>query len=87
MVYGVSAFDTDADELTDLLLQKNNGEVVDTEQGYSYAFPNISVGIYRELRPSDLAEMIEEMKADGIATENNEDLENDMRKAKHWSTI
>ncbi len=87
VIYGVSAFDTDADELTDLLLQKNNGEVVDTEQGYSYAFPNISVGIYRELRPSDLAEMIEEMKADGIATENNEDLANDMRKAKHWSTI
>ena len=87
VIYGVSAFDAHADELTDLLLRKNNGEVVDTEQGYSYAFPNIGVGIYREIRPSDVAEMIEEMKADGIATENNEDLVNDMRKAMHWATI
>ncbi len=87
VIYGVSAFDAHADELTDLLLRKNNGEVVDTEQGYSYAFPNISVGIYREIRPSDVAEMIEEMKADGITTENNEDLANDMRKAMHWATI
>lgn len=87
VIYGVSAFDAHADELTDLLLRKNNGEVVDTEQGYSYAFPNIGVGIYREIRPSDVAEMIEEMKADGIATENNEDLANDMRKAMHWATI
>ena len=86
-IYGVSVFDAHADEVTNLLAHKNNGEVVDTEQGYSYAFPNISVGIYREMRPSDVAEMIEEMKADGIATENNEDLANDMRRAMHWATI
>ncbi len=87
VIYGVSAFDTDADELTDLLSGKNDGEVIDTEQGYSYAFPNIGVGIYREIRPSDVAEMIEEMKADGIETENNEDLENDKRRSKHWAAI
>ena len=86
-IYGVSVFDAHADEVTNLLAHKNNGEVVDTEQGYSYAFPDISVGIYREMRPSDVAEMIEEMKADGIATENNEDLANDMRRAMHWATI
>ena len=55
VIYGVSAFDSPADELADLLRQKNNGAIL-----------NISVGVYRETRPSDVMEMIEEMKADGI---------------------
>ncbi|MBD5534285.1 MAG: hypothetical protein HDQ99_01165 [Lachnospiraceae bacterium] len=87
VIYGVSAFDTLADELADLLRQKNDGEIDDSEQGYSYAFLNISVGVYREMRPSDVMEMIEEMKADGIPTENNEDVAEEMRKANHWATI
>ena len=67
--------------------QKNDGEVDDSEQGYSFAFLDISVGVYRELRPSDVEEMIEEMKADGISADNNEDVQKEMRKANHWSTI
>ena len=31
--------------------------------------------------------MIEKMKADGIPTEGNEDLEHDMQRANHWTTI
>ncbi|MDE6231744.1 MAG: hypothetical protein K2M60_00140 [Lachnospiraceae bacterium] len=86
-IYGVSAFDTYAEELVKILTQKNNGKVDDSEQGYSFAFLNISVGVYRETRPSDVEEMIEEMKANGISTDNNEDVENEMRKANHWATI
>lgn len=67
-IYGVSAFDTPADELSKILEQENDGEIDDySEQGYSFAFLDISVGVYRELRPSDVEEMIEEMKADGIS--------------------
>lgn len=87
MIYGVSAFDVSADELVSLLQQKNNGEVDDLEKGYSYAFLNISVGIYRERKPSDVAEMIEEMEADGISAEENEDIAEEMQKANHWATI
>lgn len=87
VIYGVSAFDTLADELADLLRQKNDGEIDDSEQGYSFAFLNISVGVYREIRPYDVNEMIEEMKADGIPVENNEDVAAEMRKANHWATI
>ena len=87
VIYGISAFDTLAGELDGLLRQKNNGEVDDTEQGYSFAYLNISVGVYRERRPSDVMEMIEEMKADGIPTEDNEDVAAEMRKADHWATI
>jgi len=86
-IYGVSVFEANADELIDLLKQKNNGEADDTEQGYSYSFFNISVGVYREITPTDVLEMIEEMKADGIPTEDNEDLAADMRRANHWATI
>lgn len=87
VIYGVSAFDTPADELASLLRQKNDGEIDDSEQGYSYAFLNISVGVYREIRPSDVMEMIEEMKADGIPAENNEDVAAEMRRADHWAAI
>ena len=31
--------------------------------------------------------MIEEMKADGIPTEDNEDLAADIKRANHWATI
>lgn len=86
-IYGVPAFETPADELTALLREKNHGDVDDSEEGYSYAFLNISVGVYREVRPIDVAEMIEEMKAEGIDVENNEDLETDKRRANHWATI
>lgn len=86
-IYGVSAFDTPAEELIRILQQKNDGEIDDSEQGYGFAFLNISVGVYREMRPSDAAEMIEEMKADGIPTENNEDVQSELRKTNHWATI
>ena len=87
MIYGVSVFDTDAEKLVELLTQKNSGSVRDEEQGYSYQFMEISVGLYREIRPQDVLEMIEEMKADGIPVEGNEDLEADKRRAEHWATI
>ena len=87
IIYGVSAFGTNAEEVVELLKQKNDGEITDTEQEYSYSFSNISVGVYREIRPSDILEMIEEMKANGIPTEDNEDLAADMRRANHWATI
>ena len=86
-IYGVSVFDAVADEVTEFLKVENGGEVIDLENGYSYQFTNISVGVYREIRPSDVLEMIEEMKADGIPTEDNEDVAADMRRATHWATI
>lgn len=46
-IYGISAFQTDADKLYKILGQWNNGEVDDSESGYSYGFLEISVGVYR----------------------------------------
>lgn len=86
-IYGISAFEACADELVEVLKDKNNGIINDTEQGYSYSFLNISVGVYREIRPSDVLEMIEEMEADGISMVDNEDIIADIRRANHWATI
>ena len=87
VIYGVSVFDVGADELVELLTRMNDGEIHDKEKGYSYSFLNISVGIYREFLPASIQQMVEEMKAGGIPTENNPDLEADKWKAEHWCTI
>ena len=86
-VYGLPAFQTGADELIEELTRHNDGPVDDSEQGYSYAFLNISVGVYRSILPKDVQEMIAEMEADGIPTLNNPDLERDKLRAEHWETI
>ena len=86
-VYGLPAFQTGADELIEELTRHNDGPVDDSEQGYSYAFLNISVGVYRSILPKDVQEMIAEMEADGIPTLDNPDLERDRRRAEHWETI
>lgn len=86
-VYGVSVFDVKADELYDLLALKNGAEIQDNENGYAYAFVNISVGVYRTITPKDVLQEAEEMQADGICPEENEDFLADKRSSEHWATI
>lgn len=85
-IYGVPAFRTDADELFGLLAEKNSGGVNDSENGYSYAFLNISVGVYRESIPSDIEEMIAEAESEGFPM-SAEDIAAERKKAAFWSTI
>lgn len=88
---GISIFDAPADDLVDFLNEKNQGKIDNSEEGYSLAFLNLSVGVYREVLVSEVLEMMEEMKADGIDIDNNEEvqveLETEMRKANHWATF
>ncbi len=86
-IYGVNAFTTEAEELYKTLKEHNVGENVDSENGYSYTFHGISVGVYREIIPEDMEEMIEEMKEEGVQIEGNEDLEVEKKRAYHWATI
>ncbi len=86
-IYGVPAFETDADDLVAILSEKNGPEINDFENGYSLSFLKISVGLYRESTPDSVREMIEEMKAAGIPTDDNEDVREELRKAHHWATI
>ena len=85
-VYGVPAFQTDADELYEILKRNNNGSIDDSEAEYSYGFKEISVGIYREITPYDVQEMVADSHV-GNGTVHDEDIDEEMRRASHWGTI
>lgn len=85
-IYGVSAFQTDADKLYEILNQQNNGEIDDSEDSYSYGFLEISVGVYRDTVPDDVQEMIEEAEENGEPLDE-EVIAEEMRRAAHWATI
>lgn len=85
-IYDVSAFQSEAEDLYDILSEKNHGDIDDSENGYSYGFLNISVGIYRPSIPEDVEEMIAEAKKDGEPM-NEEEIEDEMRRANYWATI
>ena len=85
-IYGDSAFTADADEIVALLKKHNRGAAIDNENGYSYAFSDISVGLYRESIPENVQEMIEEAASSG-ETMSEEDIQYETRRAAHWATI
>ncbi|MBQ3490285.1 MAG: hypothetical protein IJA86_06825 [Clostridia bacterium] len=85
-IYGISAFETQANELFEVLKEQNNGVVGDTENGYSYQFQNISVGVYREAVPKEIEEMIGEATSFGNPLSDDE-IQHEMKKANHWATI
>lgn len=85
-IYGVPAFKTGADDLYALLAEKNGGDIRDSENGYSYAFLNISVGVYRERTPESVEEMIEDAEDEGKPMDA-EDIAFERKKAELWATI
>lgn len=87
VIYGVEAFQVSADELHNVLKAHNFGDLIDCENGYSFAFPNIGIGIYRESTPNDVADMINEMQELGIDTNENPNVAEEQLKATHWATI
>ena len=85
-IYGEDVMTSGADRILQILTEKNCGEV-ENEDGYSYTFYNLSVGLYREITPEDYKGLIEEMKANGDPVEGNPDVEADFWKSTHWATI
>lgn len=86
IVYEASAFEMSANDLLDILKDKNKGAVSDNENGYSYQFHNISVGIYREAIPDEVEEMIKEAASFGNHMSDDE-IRCEMKRADHWATI
>lgn len=87
VIYGVKAFQVSADELYNILENHNSGNLIDCENGYSYAFPNIGIGIFRESTPNDVADVIKELQELGIDTTENPDVAEEQLKASYWATI
>lgn len=87
IIYGVKAFQVSADHLYNVLESNNSGDLVDCENGYSFAFPNIGIGIYRESTPNDVTDLINEMQETGMDTKENPNVAEEQLKASHWATI
>jgi len=85
-IYGVPAFGTDADELVELLTEKNGEDIIDDEDGYSYAFPSIGIGVYRESTPEDVKGLSDEAEEDGDPLGIGA-YESELAKASRWMTI
>ncbi|MBD5383750.1 MAG: hypothetical protein HDR72_01955, partial [Ruminococcaceae bacterium] len=85
-IYDVPAFKTGSDELYALLAEKNGGGIDDRENGYSYAFLNISVGVYRESIPENVEEMAAEAEREGYPL-SAEDIAEERKKAAFWATV
>ena len=85
-IYGVDAFSVQANELAAILTEKNGEKPIDNENGYSYAFPSIGVGIYRESTPDMVEEMVQEAAKEGNPL-SEEDYQYELLRANHWATI
>ena len=86
-IYGVNPFQIGATKLVEVLTEKNNGKIDDSEAEYCYTFQNISVGVWRQLTEQNVEESIAEMKADNEYEENKDWLNEDLNKAKNFWTI
>lgn len=86
-LYGLPVFQTDAEELTELLKEKNGGDPVDEEEGFSYAFPAISVGLYRELTPAAVDEMVRELARIDLTAMSEFNLAAEILRAHRWETV
>ena len=86
-LYGLDVFASDADELLAQLLERNGGDVDDSEAGYSYALRALSVGLYREITPEDVNAMLREMLNVDLTQLGGVDIEQEQYKAHHWGTV
>ena len=83
VIFGVEAFREPPEVVLALLKEKNGADFLDNEKGYCYTFKKLSVGLYRESVPENVAELMEE--ADGHPL-SEEYIEYEKRRT-HWATI
>jgi len=86
-IYDINPFQTGAEKLIEILTEKNNGEIDNSEADYCFAFLNISVGIWRQFTEQNVRESIEEMQRNNEYEVNKDWLHQDLEKAKNFWTI
>lgn len=84
---GLPAFETDAEELLEQLKEKSGGPVRDEEEGVCCVFPEISVGLFREITPAAVEEMIRELSQIELTALCNVDLSAELHRAHRWDSI
>jgi hypothetical protein len=86
-IYDVNPFTIGAEKLVGILSKQNSGEVDLTEAEFSYAFLNISVGIWRQFTQKDVEQSIAELKSTGKYEFNKSSIENDLENSRNFWTI
>ena len=86
-LYGQDVFAADADELLALLAERNGPDIDDGEAEYGYALRKLSVGLYREITPADVKNMLLEMSSIKLDRLSGVDVDEEMKKAHHWAAI
>ena len=87
VIYGEKVFQINAMKAYRILKEQNDGEIVDEDEGYSYTFKNIGIGVYRENTPDTIDITITKLREKGIFMTENDNLKEERRLASHWSTI
>ncbi len=87
ILYAVNPFELLANELVDLLIQKNGTDIDYSEAPECYAFRSISVGIFREFSEEAVQQSIKESKENGMYDDEKDWLLDDLEKSKHFWTV
>jgi hypothetical protein len=86
-IYGINPFAIGADNLIQLLSNKNDGEIDDSEAGYCYAFLNISVGVWRQATEQNIQESIDNARLNGSNEDQIRQLMEELESVKNFWTI
>jgi len=86
-IYNTDPLEIYADQLVELLKEKNGVDVSVESNGIGYVFNDISVRVWRELTPDDMNEVIIESKRDGVYEEMKDEIMSDLEKSKKFTTI
>ncbi|MGI6095881.1 MAG: hypothetical protein ACOYBL_10695 [Lachnospiraceae bacterium] len=87
VLYGQKILQINAARAYKLLKDNNNGEIVDEDEGRSYNFKNIGIGVFRENTPDIIDITMTKLTEAGIHMQENEKLQEERRLASHWATI
>ena len=87
VLYDINPFTLSANELVDLLAQKNGSDIDCSEAPECYAFRSISVGVFREFSEEDVQQSIKESKENGMYDDEKKWLLEDLEKSKHFWTV
>lgn len=86
-IYGVQVFQTQASELTEIITEYDASSITYVESASELDFKNISVSVWRDITPDDVTSMKEEMIAEGVFDEDDEDYLYDVERSQYWETI
>ena len=86
-IYGVPVFQTKASELTAIITEHDKSGITYAENASELEFKNLSVGVYRDVTPDSVASMKDEMIAEGVFDEKDEDYLYDLERSQYWATI